>query len=467
MLSENQVRAMLLDCEARIGRPLSALRHKLRRQRNPIEPIWELVNLHAAMMVGAVTEESNAEPDIRLALPSGDVVWIEATHISPREQTLLDDVHEFPEWIRKVLGAAGVEPRNLHIQLDARDPGYHSEMTVPPRNVRRDLKVTPEWRQLVREVLDTRKGIWRPGREFNVIVTVSPGSGYTSGAPVVAIPRRPEDHVLYRAIKSKAEQIRRRSGRLDQQPLILSVCASHPNTQVDSMDASATRLRHAVAAAIADTSNWSMGALYNNLGPGYRKGLRVSGAELVSAVIVTELRERMEGWRLQHHVREARSQIFLNPDARNQLTASVVEQLRLFHFNHYRYGPQWGEHWQDPLDRDDLQDGRRERDAGSVTMGIGRNAVMTIEITTSLLLRLLSGRATPAEAFSDFGDDTWPRLQAAFSEGREIAKVEVLPGDPAARRTQRVKITLGEPVPPVLSVRKEPRRKPGSATGNP
>lgn len=467
MLSEYQVRAMLLHCEARIGRPLSALRHKLLHQRNPIEPIWELVNLHAATMVGEVTEETHAEPDIRLVLPSGDVVWIEATHASPREQKLVDDMNSFPAWIRKELAAAGVDPKNLHIQLDARDPGYHSEVTVPPSNVRRRLKATSEWRQLVRTVLNSRKGTWGPGREFNVIVTVSPGSGYSTGAPVVAIPRRPEDHVLYRTIKAKTEQILRRSKRLEHQPLILSVCASHPNAHVDSMDSSSTQMRHAITAALADTSDWGTLQLYNFIGPGHRKGLRVAGAEFISAVIVTELREPMQGWRPQFHVREARSKLFGNQGAKHPLVAPVLEQLTQLHFNHYRYGPQWGEHWQDPLDRIDLQDERRQRDAGSITMGLGRNAVMTVEISTSMLLRLLSGRVTPAEAFSAFGDDSWPRLQRAFSEGREITKIEIVPGDPAARQTQRIKITLGNPVPPVLSVRKEPPKEPDPQKGGP
>jgi hypothetical protein len=451
---------MLLECEARIGRPLVALRQKLLRQRNPIEPIWELVNIHTATMVGTVTEESGAEPDVRLALPSGDVVWIEATHVSARDQTVLKDVNSFPHWIRKEIAAAGVELKNLNIQIDARDPGYHSDVTVPPRNVRRRLKATLEWRRFVREVLATRRGTWQPDQEFNVIVRVSPGSGYTCGPPIVGIPRRPEDHVLYRAIRSKAGQLRSRPNRLEHQPLILSICATHPNACLESMESSSTRMRHAITAALADTSDWGTVALYNYIGPGYRKGLRVSGAEFISAVIVTELREPMEGWRLQHYAREARSQIFGNPEARHRLTASIVEQLRPLRFNHYRYGPQWGEHWQDPLNRSDSQDERRSRDAGSITMGIGKTGVMTIEISTSLLLRVLSGRATAAEAFAEFGDDTWPRLQGAFSEGREIAKIEVVPGDPAARRTQRVKITLGDPVPPVLSVRKKPPEKP-------
>lgn len=466
MLSEFQVRAMLLECEAGIGRPLTALRQKLLRQRNPIEPIWELVNLHSAMKVGDVREESNAEPDICLSLPSGDVVWIEATHVSPREQVILDDVHTFADWIRKQLRTAGVEPKDLHIQLDARDPGFHSQMTVPPQNARHGLKALPAWRQFVKEVLDVRKGRWEPGAKFNVIVAVSPGSGYTSGAPVVGIPRRPEDHVLYRAIKSKAGQVRRRAARADHQPLILSICASHPSTQVESMDPDASQMRHAITAALADTSNWSMGALYNNIGPGYQKGLRVSGAEFIAAVIVTELRESFQGWRPQFHRRQAHSKLFINRGARRPLTASALAQLMPLHFNHYAYGPQWGEHWQIPLDRSDLQDKRRERDTGSLTMGLGRHAVMNVEISTSQLLRILSGRTTPAEAFAEFSGGSWNRLQVAFSEGREIRSIELVPGDAATRRTQRVKITLGEPLAPVLSVRKGRANMGDSSTGS-
>jgi hypothetical protein len=417
------------------------------------------------MMVGEVMEESSAEPDVRLALPNGDVVWIEATHVSPRNQKLLDEVQSFPDWIRKELNSVGVDTRRQHIQLNARKSGDQTQMTVPPGNVRRGLKGKPEWRRFVRDIVDTRKGVWLPGSEFNVIVVVSPGSGYTSGAPVVGIPRQPDDHVVYRAIESKAEQIKRRSNRLEQQPLILSVCASHPDAQIDPTDIGAIPLKQAIVAAVADTSGWSTIALRNGLGPGHRKGLQVSGAELVSAVLITDLRAQMEGWRPQFYTRHARSRLFLNPGARCKLTASALEQLRELHFNHYRYGPQWGEHWRDPLDRTDGQDERRERDPGAVTIGFGANSVKTVEITTSMLLRLLSGRTTPEEAFSSFGEDTWPSLQAAFSEGREIVGIEVLPGDPAVRRTQRVKITFGDPIPPVLSVRKETSAKPEPRRG--
>lgn len=456
MLSEPQIRAMLSECEASLGRPLSSIRSKLLRQRNPIEPVWELVNVHAALKVGEVTEETSAEPDIRLALPRGDVVWIEATHVSPREQNKLDDVRTFPGWIRKELARAGVVPKDLHIELKARDPGYISLATVPPDNGRRALKQRPQWREFVSSVREKRTGTWEPGPEYNVIVQVSPGSGYTSGGPVVGIPRRPEDHVLYRAIGTKAEQIRQRSKRHEHQSLILSVCSSHIDAQIDANDPGGTHMRHAVTAALADTSGWSMGALYNHIGPGYQKGLRVPGSEYISAVVVTTLSEPSLWPRMEFH-RAARSQFFPNRYARQPLTQAVLEQLASLHFNHYRYGPQWGEVWQDPLDRDDEQDQRRDRDSGSITLGLGRDNVDTVEITTSRLMRILSGKATAKEAFAEFREDTWTALQNAFSEGREIEAIEVVPADPATRETQRVRITLGPSIPPVVAVRKAPQ----------
>lgn len=442
---------MLRECEERAGRPLTALRSKLLRQRSPVEPIWELVNIHAALKVGGVTEESAAEPDIRLSLPSGEIIWIEATHVSAREQSVLDDVQSFPNWIRRELSRCEIDPR-MHIELDERLPRQAGELVVPPRNRRRALKGTPAWREFVLVVKESRRGIWDPGPDYNVVVKVTPGDGFTSGYPVVGIPRRPEDHVAYRAIKSKIEQILGRAKRDEHQPLILSVCASHPSAQMDSMSPSATSTRNAIAAALADTSRWDTASLHNFIGPGNRKGLQVSGADYISAVLVTELHDPLTMYSRTRH-RHAKSRLFVNPSARHPMDDSVLAQLRELHFNHYQYGPQWGELWQESLDDANEQDERRVREAGSITMGLGRDT-MSIELSTNLLLRILSGKATAQDAFSEFANDTWQRLQRAFSEGREIEAIEVVPADPPARKTQRVKITVGPPIPPVLAVRK-------------
>lgn len=452
LLSELQVRAMLNECEARMGRPLASLRSKLLRQRNPAEPIWELVNIHAALKVGDVTEESHAEPDIRLSWPSGDVVWIEATHVSARDQALLEDVHTFPNWIRRELELCGLDPR-MQIRLDQRVQRYGGEMVVPPRNRRRALKGTSEWREFVRNVKASRVGKWDPGSGYNVVVKVTPGPAFTSSYPTVGIPRRPEDHVLYRAIKSKAAQILDRPQRGTHQPLILSVCASHPSARMESMGPGTSTARNAVTAALADTRGWDNASLHNFIGPGNRRGMQISGAEYISGVLVTELQEPLATWSREHG-RHARSRLFLNQSAGHPLGDSIRAQLRGLHFNHYKYGPQWGEHWRDPLDDADEQDDRRARDVGSIKMGLGRDA-MSIELPTSLLLRVLSGKVPAKEAFDKFGSDVFSRLQSAFSEGREIEAIEVVPADPATRKSQSVKIVVGPPIPPVLAVRKK------------
>lgn len=455
MLNEYQVRMMLQECERRIGRELSALRKRLLHHRSPIEAVWELVNIHAAAMVGRVTEESHSEPDLCLALPGHEsVVWIEATHVSPRCQSELDDSHAFPSWLRRELNRAGVETKNLHVELSPRQPGLSANLKMPPRNAWRRVKATKAWHQFARNVLDSGGAQLDLGPEYDLIASVRPGAGCVSVAPALGIPRSPQEHVVYRAIRSKAKQVAKRQRRHEHQPLMLSICGSHPDARLDSMGAGAIKADQAVAAALADTSTWSSAEMHNYIGSDPRKRLRVPGAEFISAVLITQLEDPAGEWPPRGLSRRAQTRMVGNPAARRPLTQAMLEQLKALHFNHYRYGPQWGEAWQEPLDNGGQQVKRRLRQDDSITIGLGRFGVNTVEMSTSAFLRVLSGQASAEEVVMEGSAEAWGMLRSAFSEGREVQALEVIPGDPRTGRAQRVKIVLGEPIPPVVAVRK-------------
>jgi hypothetical protein len=91
LLSEDQLRQILADCEKAVGHPLSDLREKLLKHER-LSPTWELITIDAASDIGQVAYEVlGGGPDIRLTLPEGDRIWIEAVwHRGPKHAIELE-----------------------------------------------------------------------------------------------------------------------------------------------------------------------------------------------------------------------------------------------------------------------------------------------------------------------------------------------------------------------------------------
>ncbi|MCP5056892.1 MAG: hypothetical protein GY937_09240 [bacterium] len=380
-------------------------------------------------------------------------MWIEATHVSPRNQSERDDLKTFPGWIREGLEARGAVPR---MRIDLRKRDDDAELTVPPRNERRRLKQTPAWGEFVEAVTAGRPGTWEPGAGFNVVVKVTQDSLPGSGYPATGIPRRPLDHVVYRSIRSKAKQIRARGDRAGRrQPLIVSICTSHPGTEVNADSFRATRLGNALTAAFCDTRKWDEVALHNFIGPSRERERPIRGSEFISAVLLTEILDPpmpLYG----PSFRFAETRLFRNPYARSPLDPSTCEALNELDFNHYSYGPQHGENWSVPLEDPQDQRPRRSQESGSIVWSPKGVFNMSLELPTDVLLRVLSGEGSVEEAMGQSAPKgAIEALKIAFRCGCEIESIDKVDAVPAQRKPQRVKFQFGPPRPPVVAVKKQ------------
>ncbi|MGE4053098.1 MAG: hypothetical protein AB7F38_18650, partial [Piscinibacter sp.] len=89
MLSEEQAAELLRRCEAIAGRGLKALRGRLSSPEGRLAAVWEMLVVDASSRLGKVEYESaDGGPDIRLQLPSGRWVWIEATFLQDETKSI-------------------------------------------------------------------------------------------------------------------------------------------------------------------------------------------------------------------------------------------------------------------------------------------------------------------------------------------------------------------------------------------
>ena len=86
MLTEEQAAELLRSCERIAGRELRGLRGRLKSPEGRLAAVWEMLVVDAAAQLGTVEYESPAGgPDIRLKLPTGRWVWIEASFLQDHQ----------------------------------------------------------------------------------------------------------------------------------------------------------------------------------------------------------------------------------------------------------------------------------------------------------------------------------------------------------------------------------------------
>ena len=182
MISEEQARALLRECERRVGRELRDLRARLGKSQYPLGALWELVTLYVSSETGEVDHEpAGSMPDVLLccdSLQSGlftqllrrapawfrrlpwiarrrSAIWIEATHIQWPEKSASEHIGRFIMWIRSQFRELGLNDRR-RINIRVEGPSQGEDLQVPLENEWASLRKTSEWRAFLDRLVDSR-----------------------------------------------------------------------------------------------------------------------------------------------------------------------------------------------------------------------------------------------------------------------------------------------------------------------
>jgi hypothetical protein len=445
MISERQAEALLHECERAMGRPLSALRQRLRKQDDPLANLWELITLYCALPLGTVSHEpTEAAPDISIESVECPRLWLEASYIHPRFAKEMIDIGTFPRWILRILRTSGIaEPERFDVRMDRRDAT--ADLQVPPSHTWNALAKHPSWTAFVEALRVTGLApldwICPSG---NVVVTLrrkdrTPAISY----PMPGLPTSVQEHVLYRKIREKAAQADKwRQQRRSHAPLVLCFGASEEIAQVNPLSPLHMPLQKAVYAALVDARKRSLAEQFNLVGTAFlsRKRLHVPGAKYIAAVIVVTLEIRPS---LLDHKGNKRASVtaFLNPDAHVPLTEVQCKLLQRMDFNSIEYGPGWEAWCQSPQTR------HRQNTGGSRLKRQGGNIIMRepseIEIPAHVLARILAGDLSAAEAWSGYNEELRLWLKHIIERNQTIVDCRFVSTDPQSREEPCVLLRYG------------------------
>jgi hypothetical protein len=178
---------------------------------------------------------------------------------------------------------------------------------------------------------------------------------------------------------------------------------------------------------------------------------RVSGSELISAVVIVTIRNQDSGYELVR--RASKPLIIKNPHPAVELTAEQEQFLNQIDFNQVEY--QSGrESWEPPHPKDDLDALNRyrmyEQRRGRFSLEIGQNEDFTIEIPSRIVAQFLAGNITADEFWDDkrLDSDDYPNstpstkqtigsyLKSAANIRQQIVNVNFVQVDPKSRMNQ-------------------------------
>lgn len=122
MLKEEQAAELLRRCEAVAGRQLKQVQGNLRNASTRAEAVWELIVAEAASQLGRVEYESEqGGPDVRLALPTGRWVSIEATYLHPRFEDEEQRSSMLVSWMHEAAASLGQNPPEIRCEFSGDD----------------------------------------------------------------------------------------------------------------------------------------------------------------------------------------------------------------------------------------------------------------------------------------------------------------------------------------------------------
>ena len=478
MISEPQAKFLLSECEQWLGKKLRRLREPLKTDHNSTKAhLWELIVLHAVassivsrqdkrdevtreILSQIQPEPDDATPDVFVHPDGCEPFWIESTYIMPKQQDA--DPGRFILWVKDELFKRGIDfAKSLRLRLEPSDTT--KDLEVPPSNRWDNLLTTNQWETFVSEISSGNLQSTWSLKEANVIVLIegiTQGDYTSSSFPLPGVPKGVEDNAVYKKIREKLEkQLQKWVGAgKTYQPLVLLIGASEELHRLNASDMfSLKQLEQAVYSALADIELTIMNLTGNRSWPSMRSQ-RLSGSELISAVVIVTIRNQDSGHGLVR--RASKPLIIKNPHPAVELTAEQEQFLNQMDFNQVEY--QSGrESWEQPHPQDDPHALNRyrlyEQTRGKYVLEPGPNEDFTIEIPTRIVAQFLAGNITAVKLWGDnrLNSDDYPNstpsfkqtigsyLKSAANIRQQIVNVNFVQVDPKLRDESRIRFEFG------------------------
>jgi hypothetical protein len=362
MLKEEQVAELLTRCETVTGQRLEQIRGNLSSAETRSAAIWELVVLDASTKIGAVEYEphSDGSPDIRVTLPSGNLIWIEIAFLYPRFWKEERQSFEVSQWLRREADRRGVDGFKISCRFSgpASRSGYIRKLPqLHQRNNFLKSEIVKEFFNQIVSNKTERAFFTHP--EYTIEVLYAPESNGGGGGGVVQeAPKHYKEHALYRIVKEKARQ--------HDVPGIRLLCIG-----TDQSNALSTT----VAPGCVNASE----ALYH----AYNQTTSISG------VITVGIESRVQGF--TGITRDARAIIYYNERAKVIPDAADKDVLSKLNFNLWKY--------HQPLNQYDTPpNGLYRKLGGRLSVSTSNNGGK-LTIPTTALLEVLAGRASLSELY--------------------------------------------------------------------
>lgn len=357
MIKEAQVAELLKRCEEITGQRLEQVRGNLSRAENRSAAIWELLVLDASTELGAVEYEPHADgsPDIRLALPSGEKVWIEVAFLYPRfwkeERQSLD----VSQWLREEADKRGIDGFKISCRFDgiASQSGFIRKL---PQQQNKNEFLRSELVSAFFSKVSANKSekISFIHPDYTLSVVYSPESnGGGGGGLVQEAPKHYKEHALYRIVKAKARQHDVSGVRL------LCIGTDQSNALSDFVAPGGVTPANALRCAFKETSG-------------------------ICGVITVSVESRVQG--IMGLARDARAKIYYNENARAHLSDSDKEVLLTLNFNRWKYDY--------PLTKYDTPSSGMGRKLGGRLSLSMSNKGGVLKIPSTVLVEVLAGRTS-------------------------------------------------------------------------
>jgi len=426
MLKEEQAAELIRRCEALAGRLLPQLRGNLARASTRAEAVWEMLVVEAASHLGKVECESpEGGPDVRLWMPSGRWVSIEATYLHPRFENEEDRCRLVATWMNECERRLG-PPR---VAIECR----FGNRTTQRSGAR--LKLPQERRQFLQsaEVVEFLAAVHQRPHErhqvaltsFDITLLSRPRVGDAdtlmnwSGYPLDS-PKTVDEHAAYRSLLRKIKQ-----HKVDE-PYI--VCIGSDVSRVLRRSSSLTAVDGQVQLPVA-------------------LGAAIGRYTRVSAVLVVPIESEMPaftGW-----ARLARPTLYPVVGCRHPLSQEEIATLTGMNLNRWKYTF--------PLSRRETEQAHRHpKVSGPLGYGSVRG-VMKLTIPASVLVDVLAGRMKLLDQYGgDDGGSFGKSVAYRLREGWAVVGCSFKEGNLEQGQGAMVELEIGPSHDPVYWGRKAP-----------
>lgn len=408
MLIEEQATELLQRCEALLGKELRQIRGDLRNDSTRAAAVWELIVIEAAANIGSIEHEPlpGSSPDIRLHLPHGRTIWIEATYLYPRFWQRERQSEAVLRWLFSETKLRGISSGKIFIRLDGEQKPAGRIRKLPRLHEKNKLLNEPElisfYSHIASNPHDSHFCHIAP---YTISIFYNPGDEgphHSSGGLVQEAPISVREHAVYRKLKEKVKQHNVREPLVvcigSDQSHALSRLQSHPSFN-DAVDAAFLKY-HSLAAVI------------------------VVAIELKPAIL--------EG--VKRHVR---GDLFINANAINPLTLDEVNSLSAMNFNRWKYVS--------PLPKFESSSTKRLcRVTGTFTW-IPKAMGLEIEIPANIVVDALAGKTSLTKAYNLTKEHM---LSRALSDGWVVKSCQLIEGKIEAGEAPKIVLEL---IPPLVA----------------